>query len=803
MKAKAICFIVSVLLLSAVSLKAADKVRKIIDFDSEWKFNLGNLPNAQDPTFNDANWRKLNLPHDWSIEGEFNEKNPSTPSGGALPGGIGWYRKSFTLPENEKSKSVFIDFDGVYRNSEVWINGKYLGKRPYGYSSFRYEITPYLNFGTKGNVVAVKVDNSEQPNSRWYSGSGIYRNVWLVITDKISVDHWGTYITSSEVSKSSAKINIKTKISNRSDKEQEVILTTLIFNPEGKEVSNSSTKEIINFNSTIEADQTIDVKSPSLWSLENPVLYKVISKIEINNATVDEYETPFGIRYFEFDREKGFLLNGKQVKIKGVCDHHDLGSLGAAINTRAIERQLQLLKEMGCNGIRTSHNPPAPELLDLCDKLGFVVMDEAFDMWKMKKTDFDYHLDWDKWHKTDLQDMILRDRNHASVFIWSIGNEIPEQDDSTGTPIAKELCSIVRNLDKTRAITSAMNDMRENFLLKADVLDLVGFNYGENRFPTFLKDFPGKKFISTESTSAIATRGSYDMPADTIRIWPLDQNSKSKMNDDFTCSAYDNCRVPWGSTHEATWKIIKKYDFLSGQFIWTGFDYIGEPTPYPWPAKSSYFGIIDMCGFPKDSYYMYKSEWTNKPILHILPHWNWKKGQIIDVWTYTSGDAVELFLNGKSLGLKKKVGDDIHLSWKVPFESGTLKAVAYKNGNKILKEEVKTAGEPANLILSADRKTIHSDGKDLSFVTVKVVDKNGVPVPTADNLINFSIKGDGFIAGVDNGNPISHESFKANNRKALNGLCLVIVQANTKPGKISLTASSQGLKNASLNINVK
>ena len=803
MKISTICFIFSVLLLSAVSLRASDNVRKIINFDSDWKFFLGNLPDLQDPSSKDSNWRHLDLPHDWSIEGEFSEKNPATPNGGALPGGIGWYRKSFTLPEKEKTKSVFIDFDGVYKNSEVWINGNYLGKRPYGYSSFRYELSPYLNFGTKVNVIAVKVDNSAQPNSRWYSGSGIYRNVWLVITNKVFVDHWGTSVTTPEVTETSAKITIKTKISNRSSKAQIATLTTVLLNPVGRTVAHSSVKEIINANSIVEANQTLDVRNPSLWSLEKPLLYKAESKIEINNTAFDTYETLFGIRYFDFDREKGFLLNGKQVKIKGVCDHHDLGSLGAAINTRAIERQLQLLKEMGCNGIRTSHNPPAPELLDLCDKMGFVVMDEAFDMWKMKKNDFDYHLDWDKWHKTDLGDMILRDRNHPSVFIWSIGNEIPEQSDSTGTPIAKELCSVVRNLDKSRPITSALNDMKGNYLLNSGALDLIGFNYGQDRFPTFLKDFPGKKFISTETTSAIATRGNYDMPADSIRIWPLDQGSSSKQNSDFTCSAYDNCRVPWGSTHEETWKIIKKYDFLSGLFIWTGFDYLGEPTPYPWPAKSSYFGILDMCGFPKDAFYMYKSEWTDKPVLHILPHWNWKEGQIVDVWTYTNGDAVELFLNGKSLGLKKKAGDDIHLSWHVPFEAGTVKAVAYQKGKKILEEEIKTAGEPAGIILNADRKTIHSDGKDLSFVTVKVVDKTGVPVPRADNLINFNVSGDGFIAGVDNGNPVSHESFKANYRKAFNGLCLAVLQARNKPGKIHLTVSSKGLKDASLIIDVK
>ena len=805
MKSNIIRFFVTVLLLSAASLNASGTARKTINFDTSWKFNLGNPSNAQDPSFNDSKWRQLNLPHDWSVEGEFSEKNPATPGGGALPGGVGWYRKSFTVSETDKNKCVFIDFDGVYRNSEVWINGHYLGKRPYGYSSFRYELTPYLNYGKKENVIAVKVDNSMQPNSRWYSGSGIYRNVRLEFANKIYVAQWGTYVTTPEVSAKSAKINIVTEIVNRIWLEQTVKLSMVVYDQSGKIAAHAESDNVLLKDSVTEVKQELIINNPKLWSIENPNLYKVVTQIDKGGNASDTYETPFGIRYFKFDSKKGFLLNGKSVKILGVCDHHDLGCLGAAINTRAIERQLELLKSMGCNAMRTSHNPPAPELLDLCDRMGFIIMDEAFDMWKMQKTDYDYHLDWDAWHKRDLEDMILRDRNHPSVFIWSIGNEIPEQGDPSGIPIATELASIVKNLDKTRPITSALNNGKDNnFILKSGALDLIGYNYDQNSYPDFLKVFPEGKFIATETTSAIATRGSYDMPSDSIRRWPVRWDIPlTGANADYSCSSYDNCSVPWGSTHEETWKVIKKYDFLSGLFIWTGFDYIGEPTPYPWPAKSSYFGILDLCGFPKDAFYMYESEWTNKPVLHILPHWNWKEKQVVDVWTYTSGDAVELFLNGKSLGLKKKTGDDIHLSWRVPFEPGIVKAVAYLKGKKILEEEVKTAGEPAKIILSADRKTIHADGSDLSFVTVTVVDKNGIMVPYAENLINFKISGEGSIAGVDNGSEISHESFKADSRKAFHGMCLAIVQSKVKKGKISLTASSGGLKDAAVIIDAK
>jgi len=462
---------------------------------------------------------------------------------------------------------------------------------------------------------------------------------------------------------------------------------------------------------------------------------------------------------------------------------------------------------MGVNGIRTSHNPPAPELLELADKLGFIVMDEAFDMWKKEKTPFDYHLDWDQWHKRDLEDMVLRDRNHPSVFIWSIGNEIPEQ--WGGNPaagiIGRELSGIVKSLDKTRPITSACNFVSDqNTLITAGDLDLVGTNYTHDRIADFPKMFPGRRLIGTETTSALQTRGSYDMPSDLIRRWPAKWDKPFKDgNPDYSCSAYDNCSAPWGSTHEETWKVVKKYDFFSGMFIWTGWDYIGEPTPYPWPARSSYFGIIDLAGFPKDVYYMYQSQWTNKPVLHIFPHWNWKQGDTVDVWAYFNSDEVELFLNGKSLGTKRKTGDDLHVLWRIPYQPGTLKAVARDNGKIVLTEEIRTAEQPAKIILVPDRRNIKADGNDLSFVTVKIVDRNGIVVPHADNLVDFQLSGEGLLAGVDNGSQISHESFKANHRKAFHGLCLAIIQSKGKAGRIVLKANAAGLTPASVEIEAR
>ena len=786
----------------------AGRSRHIENFTRDWKFMLGDVIGGQDVRLDDSQWRTLSLPHDWSIEGTFSKDNPATTGGGALPGGIGWYRKSFTLPLSDKDRLAFIDFDGVYRNSEVWINGHYLGMRPYGYSSFRYELTPFLKYGDENNIIAVKVDNSKQPNSRWYSGSGIYRNVWLVTTEKIFVDHWGSYVATPVVSEKQARVVVRTSIHNALAKDQPFTLKTSLIGPDGKEVVSASTYQMSQKSSVKEFEQRFTVENPELWSVEHPALYKIISKIICNEMECDSYETTAGIRSFVFDSIKGFLLNGKHVKINGVCNHHDLGFLGAAINRRALERQLELMKGMGVNGIRTSHNPPAPELLDLCDRMGFIVMDEAFDMWKKGKTEFDYSKNWDEWHVRDLQDMVLRDRNHPSVFIWSIGNEITEQydhKDSSGGIIARELCSIVRALDKTRPITSNCNDPDpENTILKNGSLDMIGYSYHLPDYADVRKNYPAKPFIGSETVSSLATRGSYDMPSDTIRRWPKRWDAPfNEGNADLTCSSYDNCSAPWGSTQEETWKLVKKLDFVSGQYIWTGIDYLGEPTPYPWPARSSYFGIVDLAGFPKDSYYMYKSEWTARPMLHVFPHWNWSPGQAIDVWAYTNCDEVELFLNGVSQGIQKKDGEKLHLEWHMTYAPGTLKAIARIGGKDTLSQEIKTAGAPARIVLEADRTAIAADGNDLSFVTVKVLDAQGTLVPLADNLIHFSVSGEGTIAGVDNGLQTSLDSFQAHERKAFHGLCLAVIRSGDKAGQITLNATSENLEGSSIVIDTK
>jgi beta-galactosidase len=800
-----VCVCFCLLLFSAPICFANSRPGKTVSFNRDWRFRLGDVAGAQNVGFDDSQWRQLDLPHDWSIEGEFSEQSPAGTGGGALPGGVGWYRKTFTVPATAKGKLIFIEFDGVYRNSEVWINGNYLGKRPYGYSTFEYEVTPYLVHGA--NVIAVKVDNSQQPNSRWYSGSGIYRNTWLTALDPVHVEHWGTYVSTPEVNEQSASVLIQTKVSNGSDSSARVNLTTIIQDASGREVARASERDVVAKGLHAAVSQTLKVSNPMLWSDDRPYVYKVVSQLEQRGRVVDHYETPLGIRTFRFDVEKGFFLNNKPVKIRGTCNHQDLGSLGAAVNTRAIERQLEMLKGMGVNGLRTSHNPPAPELLELADRMGFIVMDEAFDVWQIEKTKYDYHLDWDEWHKRDLEDMVLRDRNHPSVFIWSIGNEVMEQwnRNPAGGTISRELVRIVRNLDRTRPITAACNGIsRDNRVLTEGDLDLVGTNYAHRRLPEFAKMFPGRPIIGTETNSSVHTRDSYRMPVDEILRWPTTDEEALKISPAYECSAYDNSIVNWGSAHEETWKLVKNHDFFSGMFIWTGWDYIGEPTPFPWPAVSSYFGIIDLAGFPKDPYYFYQSEWTDKPVLHVFPHWNWKAGEKVDVVAYFNhADEVELFLNGRSQGTKRKQNGDMHVFWRLPFEPGVLKSVSRKNGREVLTREVRTADAPARIVLVADRPTIKADGTDLSFVTVKVVDKNGTVVPAADNLVKFDVTGQGWIAGVGNGNQISHESFKASQRKAFHGMALAIVQAKRRAGRIVLKATADNLAPASIVLNAR
>ncbi|TDH26472.1 DUF4982 domain-containing protein [Segetibacter sp. 3557_3] len=787
--------------------------RQIQNFNKTWQFYYADTVDKndqyKDAGFNSGAWRTLNLPHDWSIEGAFDRRNPATPEGGALPGGIGWYRKRFNLPATSKGKLVSIEFDGVYQRSEVWINDHYLGLRPNGYISFSYDLTPYLKFG-EPNVIAVKVDNSKQPNSRWYSGSGIYRNVRLITTSPVAVQQWGTFVSTPVVNKGLATVVVQTSLKSAGAGSVGFIVETIIRNATGKEVTRKTEQGRMSAKGAVSFPETFSIKSPELWSVERPYNYTVLTRVLVNGKLVDDYVTPFGIRYFDFNVDKGFSLNGKPMKLLGVCNHHDLGALGAAVNTRALERQLEILKTMGVNAIRTSHNPPAPELLDLCDRMGFVVMDEAFDVWRRRKMRYDYHLYFDEWHERDLADQVKRDRNHPSVMMWSIGNEIPEQADSSAGVLAQKLAGIIRALDTTRPITAANNnpDVR-NKIIQSGAIDLTGYNYHHNEYAKFHERYPGRIFIGTETTSALQIRGFYQMPSDSIMRWPENRpasgpRTPAAMNPDYMVSAYDNVSAPWGSTHEETWKVIKQHDFLSGLFIWTGFDYLGEPTPYSWPARSSYFGIIDLAGFPKDVYYMYQGEWTNKNVLHIFPHWNWKEGELVDVWAYyNNADEVELFLNGKSLGVKQKQGNDLHIMWRVPFTPGTLKAVSRKGGAVVLSREISTAGAPAKIELTADRKSIKADGTDLSFVKVRILDASGNLVPHADNLVQFELKGEATIAGVDNGNPVSHESFKANSRKAFHGLALLIIQAKETRGSVTVRASSAGLSDAALQIQLK
>jgi beta-galactosidase len=783
---------------------AEGQVRSVIDFNRDWKFYLGNDSAASHVVYNDNTWRKLSLPHDWSIESDFIKVAPATNQGGSLPGGIGWYRKTFTLPASAKNQNVSISFDGVYKNSEVWINGHYLGKRPNGYVSFSFELSQYLLPSPQRNVIAVKVDNSQQPDSRWYSGSGIYRNVKLIIRNKLAIVEPGVFIRTPEISNDSAAIEITSYMEAGFSGYQPVSIIYTITDNNGAQVAKPKPYRFDLYGSGTATNHKIQIPKPVLWSTDKPALYTLKTQLYKGGELADEVNTRFGIRYFEFNGMNGFFLNGKPLKIQGVCMHHDLGALGAAFNINAAKRQLRILKEMGCNAIRFSHNPPAAELLDLCDQMGFLVIDEAFDMWQKRKNKFDYHLNFKEWHKKDLEAMILRDRNHPSVIMWSIGNEIREQFDSTGTSITQELVSIVKNLDPTRPVTTALTETlpEKNFITKANALDVLGFNYKDYDYAELPERFPGKKFIALETASALETRGVYQFPADSIRIWPPNFKVQDTFtaNHDHTCAAYDNTYAYWGNTHEKSWLAVKKNQHIAGAFVWSGFDYLGEPTPYPrFPARSSYYGIVDLAGFPKDIYYMYQSEWSNKPVLHLFPHWNWEPGEQVDIWAYfNNADEVELFLNGRSLGSRKKSDTTLHVAWRVTFEAGTLKAVSKKNGKIVLIKEIRTAALPARIQLTADKIDLTANGTDLSFVTVKILDRYGNLIPDADHLIEFKINGNGKIAGTDNGYQADTISLKSNKRKCWKGMALAIIQSSENKGNITLTASGAGLSPASI-----
>ncbi len=791
-------------------------------FNHDWRFSLGDCPEAKETTFDDSQWRSLDLPHDWAIEGDFSIDNPSGPGGGALPGGIGWYRKAFTLDLKEGERA-FLDFDGAYMNSTVYINGVELGTRPYGYASFSYDITPYL---ADTNMVAVRVDNAEQPNSRWYSGCGIYRNTWLRVTDAVHFPKDGIFARPE-----GNKMLIDCEVFNSGKQDRDLIVGASL----NGECSTSAPLKV-KAGDTQTSALTIEVENPHLWDVTDPYLYKL--SVTLSDAStgekLDEQVINTGFRTFAFDAEKGFFLNGRQLKLNGVCLHHDYGALGAVVNNRAIERQLQIMQEMGANAIRCTHNPPAPELLDACDRMGLLVMDETFDMWRKRKTAHDYSRYFNEWHERDIDEQVRRDRNHPSIFCWSIGNEVLEQWSDAGADtlslaeanlilnfghsadqLAKEdgelsvnslltrkLADRVRALDDTRYITAGCNEPDPgNHLFRSGALDIIGFNYHDDWFKDVPTNFPGKPFVITESVSALMTRGYYVMPADSMIICPLRWDIPY-YDESYSCSSYDNCHVPWGNTHEGTMRHVDNNDFISGQFVWTGFDYLGEPTPYGFPARSSYFGIVDLAGFPKDVYYLYQSQWNPKvDVLHILPHWNWSEGQTVDVWAYSNNaDQVELFLNGESQGVRAVEPGTYHVAWRVPFKPGILTAISSKDGKKVKEATVRTAGTPCSVRLTPDRQEISADGSDLCYITAEILDADGNLCPWADDQITFQVEGSGFNAGVDNGSPISMERFKADNRKAFYGKALIIVQNNGEGGPCTITATAPGLTSHTITV---
>lgn len=774
------------------------------------------------PDFNDSGWRTLKLPHDWSVEGDFNRKNPATTNGGALPGGIGWYRKSFIADKSLRGRCLYIDFDGVYMNSTVWINGVELGNRPYGYISFSYDLTPYLRIGRK-NVIAVRVDNSDQPNSRWYSGCGIYRNVHLRCVDRTHIAQWGVFARQ----QSKGALTVTTTIENAET--GNTCLRTELMDREGHIVAFSESQA----DTSGICEQRLPIEDAHKWSVDNPYLYNLKSTLKIGGRTVDSRSTPVGIRDISFDPKEGFFLNGQKIKINGVCNHHDLGALGSAVNKSALRRQLTILKEMGVNSIRCSHNPPSQELLDLCDEMGLLVMDEAFDMWRQRKTERDYARFFEEWHERDLADLVIRDRNHPSVIMWSIGNEVleqwsnasadtltieeanyilnfghssdqlaSEQQMSVNSLLTAKLALLVKRLDPTRPVTSGCNEPDPgNHLFRSGALDIIGYNYHDTWFKDVPSNFQGKPFIVSESVSALMTRGYYDLDSDEEKICPPVW-SDPHAEPSFACSAFDLHHVPWGTTHEHTLSLVEHNDFIGGQYIWTGFDYLGEPIPYGWPARSSYFGIIDLAGFPKDVYYMYQSVWRDDiNVLHLFPHWNWENGQVVNMWAYyNNADLVELFVNGVSMGVRSKLAPgetaesgnnlstEYHCCWKVPFSAGEVRLVSYKGGDIVAEKTIRTAGDAAALRLTADRQEISADGCDISFVTVEVTDADGNLCPWADNDIHFRLTGPAEIAGVDNGSPVSLERFKANHRKAFYGKCLVMVRSTGKKGLVQVEA---------------
>jgi len=780
-----------------VSAAAAD-ARVTQDFDANWLFSQGDFASAMMPAFDDRGWRQLNVPHDWSIEGPFGAEFGS--GNGFAPGGIGWYRKHFKLDADQKGRVVTIEFDGVYDYSEVWINGQLVGGRPYGFSSFQVDLTPFVKFGSDDNIVAVRVDHSRFADSRFYTGSGIYRNVRLVITDKLRIAHWGVSVTTPKIKSDSAIVRVETTVENSSADKGKFSLESDIVAPGGEIVASLTTAKSAAGNSTQTLAQEIKILKPELWLLNSPTLYILKSRVKSGEAVVDETETPFGIRTATFDPDKGFLLNGVSTKLKGVCIHHDAGSLGAAVPDQVLERRLRLLKEIGVNAIRTSHNPPDPALLNLCDQLGLLVMDEAFDEFTPGKNKwvtgwnngvpghFGYSEIFDQWSVTDVSDLVRRDRNHPSIILWSIGNEVdyandPFSDPALGedyrpqNPPAKDLLkcaapliTAVKSLDRTRPVTAALANIKMSDAVKLpELFDVVGYNYQEARYAADHKTFPKRIIYGSEN----------------------------------------------GHQYDA-WLAVKTNSYISGQFLWTGIDYLGEARA--WPNRASGAGLLDLCGFKKPIGWFRQSLWSDKPMVYICAapnggggnnsrefggaeSWNWPANSTVTVRCFANCPEVTLTLNGKIIGTKT-LSEAVNgvLSWQVPFEPGTLKAAGRANGQDVCDYTLKTAGTASRVELLPDAKEFRANGKDVCHVEFRIVDENGVRVPDAEPEVKFDLVGQAKIIGIGNGDLNNSENCQGDTHRAFQGRGLVILQAPTSPGSFVLTATAPGLESTAVSL---
>ena len=793
-------FFLAALVFISVNIKAREKTT----LQTGWRFTKGNFENASQPGFDDSKWQSVTIPHDWAISGPVIKDGDGNT--GKLPWkGEGWYRKKLDIPSSYNGKNVYLVFDGIMSNPEVYVNGKLAGKWDYGYNSFYLDITEYLQFNGV-NMLAVYVDNRNH-DSRWYPGAGIYRKIEMIVVEPVHVSVWGTQVQTPVVKSNYAEVRVMTTVYNKSEKpEAKVKIQNIIVNQKGIEIASKEVVTELQAGKSRDIETTMGLTDPRRWDITNPVMYKVLTNIFLGDKLIDTYTTPFGVRTIRFTADDGFYLNDKRVQLKGVNLHHDHGPLGAAFNSRAMERQLEIMKSMGCNAIRTSHNIPAPELLDLCDRMGLLVFNEAFDKYD-GKADISETTDFEEFAHRNIKNFVMRDRNHPSIFIWSVGNEMRDIQTNSNNGLAKlqTMVNYVRKYDPTRPVTMACDLLNAATTRHFDYYDIHSWNYNR-RYSLARQMEPGKSVIVSESASTVSTRGFYELPL---------PSKKSDFTNSLQVSSYDLNAPEWANLPDDDFMWQQDENYISGEFVWTGFDYLGEPTPYnnQWTkangmtyneaSRSSYFGIVDLCGIPKDRFYLYKSYWnSDENTLHILPHWNWQGGKVdkLPVYVYTNGDCAELFLNGKSLGIKCKEPASIksverfRLMWSdVTFQPGELKAIAYKEGTSIGEAVVKTAGEPYQIRLTPDRSTIQADGTDLSYILVEAYDKNGIICPLAKNKIDILITGPGKIAGVGNGNPQSMDPFLANYVNLFYGKAMIILSSDFKKGEVNITAESVGL----------